>query len=128
MLNGRFSDGRNAKPIFNAKLSTFAKQNVFLIYLMFLFFQVCSRVVSEVGNALASLCSLWFPRLTFCSKVGCICGASCQQHNILACNEPQCLHLINLGTVSTFFYLFHKVGKKSLITSNDHFSRTYSIN
>jgi hypothetical protein len=59
--------------------------------------QVCTVAVSDVSKALASVTSTWFPRLTFASKVPCICGSSCEYHRIAGCAEPQCLHLIKLG-------------------------------
>ena len=63
-------------------------------------YKVCTVILSEIGNALASLCSKMFPRITFQSKVLCICGgekATCAEHDIINCKETQCLHLINLG-------------------------------
>ena len=63
-------------------------------------YKVCTVILSEIGNALATLCSKMFPRITFQSKVLCICGgekATCAEHDIINCKETQCLHLINLG-------------------------------
>ncbi len=64
--------------------------------------QVCTMSVGFISKAIAKVCSGWFPRLSFSTKVPCICGSSCEEYRIAMCTEAQCLHLIKLGNHCKF--------------------------
>ena len=65
-------------------------------------FQVCTQVLSDISNTLATLCSNWFPRISFDPKFPCTCGSVCDDHKIVGCAELECLHLVKLGSILLF--------------------------
>ena len=70
--------------------------------------------MADINNALTSLNSNWFPRLSFDSKVPCTCGSFCEEHKIVGCVENDCLHLIKLGRRKRGHYFVLKKNQTTL--------------
>ena len=79
------------------------KENILHTHIVYIFiFQICLRTLREMEFILSAACSVWFPRLSFETKVPCNCGRSCQLHKVGDCRDPSCRHFLPLGKGELF--------------------------